>query len=105
VLGISPEQLQDLFHAQFTRTALTTLDGLVGKLSLLLLQSEDSLLNRVFDGDLVDNNIYFLCKTVDSVDGLFLNKLRLLARYFLKAVASTYRIPERLKNNNSCGSC
>jgi hypothetical protein len=39
------------------------------------LQFEDALLDCLGDGELIDDYVDRLCETVDTVDGLFFNKL------------------------------
>ena len=48
---------------------------MVSELAFLFLQIEDSLFDRVFDCDFVDDNVDFLGEAMDSVDGLFFDEL------------------------------
>ncbi len=70
------EHVDDLVEAELERALLgARVNGLLREQALLLLQVNDALLDRVGDGELVDDNIHGLVQTVDAVDGLFLDKL------------------------------
>jgi hypothetical protein len=48
---------------------------LLSELALLLLQLEDTLLDSLSDSELVDNYIDSLGQTVNTINGLFFDKL------------------------------
>jgi hypothetical protein len=54
---------------------------LVRQLSLLLLQLQDPLLDAVFDGDFVNDDVCFLREAVNAVDGLFFYELLLVSTF------------------------
>ena len=76
MLSIAAEERQYLLHAKLASTSLTTaLDSLICEFSFLLLQVQDPLFDRVFDSDLINDDIDFLGQAMDSVDGLLLDEL------------------------------
>jgi len=72
---IATEELQNFLHAELPSAALATFDSLVGKFTLFLLEFENPLFYRIFDGDLVDNNINLLRQAMNSIYSLLLNEL------------------------------
>lgn len=71
------EQLNDFVEAEL-ESALpgASFDGLLGEEALLFLQLEDAFFDGVGDGELVDDDVDGLGEAVDSVYGLFFNKLQ-----------------------------
>lgn len=76
ILGIASEKLHDILHAQFA-DRLAAFDRRLSELALLFLEREDPLLDRVGDGELVDDDVDSLVETVDPVDRLFFDKLQI----------------------------
>lgn len=104
MLSISPKQPQYLLHAQLAGTALSALDGLVGELTLLFLQVENALFDRVGDGDFVDDDVDGLRETVHAVDGLFFDELGGVSRSWRER-GVTYGVPERLEDDYTSCCC
>lgn len=73
-LCFSTEQRHHVAHGQLARSCLA-LDGCVGQLALAFLEVEDSIFDRVFDGELVYFHVQGLVDTVNSIDGLFFDEL------------------------------
>lgn len=103
------KQIDDLVEAELEGLlAHATLDSLFGEFAFLLLQFEDALLDCLGDGELVDDYVDRLCETMDTVDGLFFNKLD---EFISKSVhwrtteGNAYWIPERLENDHSGRCC
>lgn len=71
------EQLDDFVEAEL-ESALSgrSFDGLLGEEALLFLELENTFFDGVGDGELVDDDVDGLGEAVDSVYGLFFNKLR-----------------------------
>lgn len=71
------EQLDDFVEAEL-ESALTrgSFDGLLGEEALLFLELENTFFDGVGDGELVDDDVDGLGEAVDSVYGLFFNKLQ-----------------------------
>lgn len=74
MLGIVSEQLEHILHRQLGRRGLA-LDRRVRELAFLFLQIQDALLNGIFDGELVDDDVLCLVQPVYAVDGLFFYEL------------------------------
>ena len=74
MLRIPPEEAQDILHTQLRHRF--ALNSSFGQSPFLPLQVEDSLLDTVGDSDLVDYHVNCLIEPMDSIDGLFFNKLR-----------------------------
>ena len=75
MFGISSEKLQNLFHTKLAGATLAAFNCLICEFSLLLLEIENSLLNRILDSDFIDNHVHFLSQSMNSVDCLFFHKL------------------------------
>lgn len=70
------EHVDNLAEAELERALLgARVNGLLGEQALLVLQVNDALLDRLGDGELVDDNVHGLVQTVHTVDGLLLDKL------------------------------
>lgn len=70
------EHVDDFVEAELERALLgARVNGLLREEALLLLQVDDALLDRVGDGELVDDDVDRLVQAVDAIDGLFLDKL------------------------------
>jgi len=76
ILGILAEEIHDILHAQFANCLTASLDRCICKFTLLGLQFEDALFNRVGDCEAVDYDVLSLVETMDTVDGLFFDELR-----------------------------
>ena len=98
------EQGNDLVEAKLEALlAHATLDGLLSKETLLLLQVEDTLLDRLGDGELVDDDVDGLRETVDTINGLFFNKLGHVSRLFQTSYGykDMYWVPEWLQDDDT----
>ena len=73
VFGVVPEERHDVFHAKLADCL--AFDGGGGELTLLLLQGENALFYRVFDGKFVDDDVNCLVQAVDAIDGLLFDEL------------------------------
>lgn len=76
------EQIHEFVEAELEAALLhATLNGLLGEEAFLVLEFEDTLLDGVGDGEFVDCYVDCLGEAVDTVDGLFLDKLLLPLAY------------------------
>jgi hypothetical protein len=70
------EQINDFVDAQLESALFSAaFDGLLGEEALLFLECEDTFFDGLCDGELVDDDVDGLSETVDSVNGLFFDKL------------------------------
>jgi hypothetical protein len=74
VFGLSLEQCENVLHAQFS-DGLAALNCSIGKLSLSFLKLKNPLFNRVVNRETIHSHVNCLVETMDSIDGLFFNKL------------------------------
>ena len=77
-LGISTEEIQDIFHAELADGF--AFDGGLGQGAFFVLEGEDALFDGVGDGEFVDGDIHGLVEAVDAVDGLFFDELLFFAK-------------------------
>lgn len=108
MLCVPLEQVQNVLHAQVR--GRFTLYSSLGKRAFLFLQVENALLDRICDGDLVNNHINSLVEAVDTVNSLFFDKLRTLSvtskkRMYVGRERRTHGIPERFKDDNPTSGC
>lgn len=105
MLGVPSKESHHVTHVQLAGGRLA-LKRHVSQLALSVLQINDSLLNRILDDHSVDFDIYSLIQTVDTVNGLFLNKLVTNISESSSGVngQNTHRVPEGLQNHNTTGS-
>lgn len=75
VFCVVTEELEHVLHGQFSSGCLA-LDGRLGKLPLLLLEVEDTRLDRVPHRQLVHDHVASLVEPVDPVDCLFFHELK-----------------------------
>lgn len=83
VVGRGAEQVDNVVDAELQGVLLASragggaLDGLFGHEAFLFLELEDALLDGLFHCELVDDDVDGLREAVNTIDGLFLDKLRL----------------------------
>lgn len=101
------EEVDELIEAKLEGALLhAALDSLLGEKALLVLEVEDTLFDRFGDSEFVDDDIDGLCQAMNTIDCLFLDELISKLAYWTDKCKGeclkTYRVPERLKDNNSC---
>jgi hypothetical protein len=67
------EELQHFLEAEFANSL--ALDGSFCQFSFGILQIQDALFDRVFDGHLVHDDVDCLVESMDSINGLLFDKL------------------------------
>lgn len=95
---VSTEELENVVHAELA-DGLPSFNGGVREFALLLLQGEDSFFDRVGNGQAVDYDVLCLVESVDSVDGLFFDKLDLGQQwqsYFVNARLTGFQNGSRM---------
>lgn len=75
MLGITSEESHNVLHGQLAN-CLTAFDSSIRKLAFCFLKIQDPLFNCIGDGETIDHNINGLIQTMDTVNGLFFNKLQ-----------------------------
>lgn len=76
------EQIHEFVEAELEAALLhAAFYGLLSEEALLVLEFEDALLDGIGDGEFVDCHVDCLGEAVDTVDGLFLDKLLLSLAY------------------------